>query len=89
MNKIQEGVYKAQNGSRGGDHSAKEHIPVVTNTVRHTGKPTVGNIKGAVETAILTPSDSEVVRKQLESKQGVWDRSSGKLGYVFYKVLLS
>ena len=47
------------------------------------------SIKGAAETAILTPSDSEVVRKQLESKQGVWDRSSGKLGYVFYKVLLS
>ncbi|SCU92791.1 LANO_0E02124g1_1 [Lachancea nothofagi CBS 11611] len=89
MTKIQDSVLKKQDEDWKKDQRDHKRVPAITNGIVNPAKPSVGNVKRALETAILTPPDSEEVRKQYGQTQGLWSQSSGKLEYALYKTFLS
>lgn len=88
MSKIKERVLRAQDDECKTSHRDKQRVSVVTNATRKSGKPGVTDVKGAVGSVLLTPTDSEAMRRKLESQKGVLGKSSGKIEFIFYKILL-
>ncbi|SCU81248.1 LAME_0B06194g1_1 [Lachancea meyersii CBS 8951] len=91
MSKIQDTVLKRQDDNWRENEQDHKRVPAITNGFKNPGKPSVGNVKKVLETAVLVPPNSEEVRRKLaqRNKTGMWGQSGGRLEYAMYKTLLS
>ncbi|CEP62541.1 ditrans,polycis-polyprenyl diphosphate synthase LALA0_S05e07932g [Lachancea lanzarotensis] len=89
MSKIQDTVLKRQDENWREDERDHRRVRAITNGVKNPGRPSVGNVKKVLETAVLVGSDSEEVRRKLAQHRETGSWAQGRVEYAFYKILLS